>query len=120
MQWKGTSTFEFKGKSMETDTTRSEFSSGRKAMAEQKLGSEEIYPGLWELQSDNWAGVWDIVVWQSFPGILVPPEQVNQSLWWKWNSPKTNILAYGLIDRISTVLKETASKYVHKEEDGDW
>ena len=31
---------------METETTRSEFPSGRKAVAEQKLGSQEIYPEL--------------------------------------------------------------------------
>ena len=34
-------------------------------------------------------------------------------------SPKTNTLADGLIERISSMLDEIASKAVHKEEEGD-
>ena len=41
MWWKGVSTFEFEGKSMETEvTTWSEFPKGGKATKEQILGSE--------------------------------------------------------------------------------
>ena len=42
MQWNGESCFEFIGKSMETETTWSEFPNGGKAFVEQILASEEI------------------------------------------------------------------------------
>ena len=35
------------------------------------------------------------------------------------NSPKTNILTYGLIERTSSVLDEIASKNVQKDKDND-
>ena len=42
MQWNGASCFEFIGKSMETETTWSEFCNGGKPIVEQILISEEI------------------------------------------------------------------------------
>ena len=39
---------------------------------------------------------------------------MSQSLWWTLKSPKTNILADGLIERISSVLDKIESKTVHK------
>ena len=44
MQWNGASCCEFDGKSMETETTWSEFPNGGKAIVEQILASEEINP----------------------------------------------------------------------------
>ena len=55
MQWNRTSHCEFDGKSIETETTTSEFPIGRKAIVEQILVSEERNKskraGLWESQS---------------------------------------------------------------------
>ena len=52
MQWDRASCFEFIRKSMETETTWSEFHNGRKAILEQILASEERNKskraGLWE------------------------------------------------------------------------
>ena len=42
MQWNGASCCELVGKSMETETTWSEFPNGGKAIVEQILASEEI------------------------------------------------------------------------------
>ena len=55
----------------------------------------------------------------STPIVSVPPEKVNESLWWKLKSPKTNALADGSIKRASSMLDKTASKTVAKEEDSD-
>ena len=41
-------------------------------------------------------------LYQSSPGLSVPPEYVSQSLQWTLKSPKTNTLADGLIERTST------------------
>ena len=55
MQWNGASCFEFIEKSMETETTWSEFRNGGKPIVEQILVSEEINKSkraeLWESQS---------------------------------------------------------------------
>ena len=55
MQWNRASNYEFDGKSMETETTISEFSNTGKAIVEQILASEEKNKskraGLHELQS---------------------------------------------------------------------
>ena len=77
--------------------------------------------GLWESQSGIRLGKLTIWVrsfeteklWQSSPGLSVPPEWVSQSLWWTLKSPKTNTLADGLIKRISSMLDETESKTMH-------
>ena len=87
MQWNWTSHCEFDGKSMETETTTwSEFPNGGKAIVEQILTSEEINKskraGLWELQSGiwvekltTWVRSFEIEkLWQSPPGLSVPPE----------------------------------------------
>ena len=52
-------------------------------------------------------------------GLSVPPELVSQSLSWKLESPKTNTLADGLIERTSSMLDKIASKTVHKDEEND-
>ena len=52
-------------------------------------------------------------------GLSVPPELVSQSLSWTLESPKTNTLADGLIQRTSSILDETVSKTVHKDEEND-
>ena len=52
MQWNGASRFQFLGKSMETETTWSEFSNGGKAIIEQIL--------MWEKRNKSKrAGVWE-------------------------------------------------------------
>ena len=54
MQWNRASHCEFDGKSMETETTWSEFPNGGKAIVEQILASERNKSkraGLWESQS---------------------------------------------------------------------
>ena len=65
MQWNGTTHGEFDGKSMETETTRSKFPNGGKAIVEQVLASEEINKskraGLWEPQSGIQVG--KLVIW---------------------------------------------------------
>ena len=52
LQWKGASPFEFKSKSIETETTASEFLNGEKTTVEPILASEERNKskraGLWE------------------------------------------------------------------------
>ena len=68
MQWDRASCFEFTGKSMETETTWSEFHNGRKAVVEQILASEEINKskraGLWESKSGIRVGKLTIkIIW---------------------------------------------------------
>ena len=125
MGWNGASHCEFDGKSMETETTTwSEFPIGGEAIVEQILESEERNKskraGLWESQSGIQIGKLTIWVrpfetknlWQSSSGRSVPPESVSQSLWWTLKSPKTKILADGLIERTSFMLDKIESKTV--------
>ena len=65
MRWNESSPFEFEGKSMETETTWSEFYKEGKAIVEQIPASEEINKsktaGLWESQSGIWIG--KLTIW---------------------------------------------------------
>ena len=69
---------------------------------------------LWESQSGIRVGklaTWVLSfkigkLWQSSLGQPVPPEYVNESLWWTLKSPKTITLADGLIERTSSMLNE--------------
>ena len=60
MWWNEASCFEFIGKSMETETTWSEFPNEGKAIVEQILATEERIKskraGLWELKLGIWVG----------------------------------------------------------------
>ena len=58
--------------------------------------------------------------WQSSPGLPVPLDQVCQSLSWTLKFPRTNTLAYGLIERSSSMLGEIESSTMHKDKEGDW
>ena len=67
MQWNRASHCEFDGKSMETETTSSEFPNGGKTIVEQILASQKINKsekaGLWESQS--WIQVGKLTIWVS-------------------------------------------------------
>ena len=133
MRRKGVSPFQFEGTSIEIESTAwSEFANGIKATVKQMLGLEEINTskktGMWDSHSGIrvktltiWVRLFKIeTLWQSLPGLSVPPEQINQFLWRTLKSLKTSIFADGLIERALSLLDEIASKTVHKEEDGDW
>ena len=65
MQWSGTFWCEYDGKSMETETTTSEFLNGGKTIVEPILVSEETNKskraGLWESQSGIQVG--KLTIW---------------------------------------------------------
>ena len=59
---------------------------------------------------------------------MVKPEQLDHlnlvhhfavPLRWKLKPPKTNKLAYGFIERTSSILDEIESKNMHKDEERD-
>ena len=88
MRYNGAFPFEFDKKSVETETTWLEFSSGGKAIVEQILAPEErhrsIRAWLWNSQSDIqvqkliiWARWLEIEkLWKNSPGLTVQPGEV--------------------------------------------
>ena len=65
MDWNGKSCWEYDGKSMETETTTSEFPNGGKSIVEHLLAWEERNKskrvGPWESQSGIWVG--KLTIW---------------------------------------------------------
>ena len=81
VQWNGASCFEFVGKSMEVDTTTSEFPNGVKTIVQQILASEERKKsgkaGLWKSQSGIQVG--NLTIWvRSFERKIITVHQVYQ------------------------------------------
>ena len=62
--------------------------------------------------------IWDGKNYKSSPVLPVLPEQVSQSLWWTLQPLQTHTEG-GLIERAPPILDETASKTVHKDEEGE-
>ena len=72
------------------------------------IGKWHIWVSCFRLKNHDWIS------------LSVPPEKVNQSLWWTLKSPKINTLADGLIENILSMLDETDLKTVAEEDDADW
>ena len=125
MPWNGASLSEFDEKSMETETAISEFPNVRKALVEQKLVSEERKKNRKEQDSESESGVKGGVIWNrkiiaEFTRSIGSTKIAYPVLMMNAKSPKTNLLADGLIERTSSILDEITSKTVHKDKEGDW
>ena len=83
MQWNGVSRCELVGKSMETETTTSEFPNGGKAIVEQIVASEEMNKseraGLGESQPGIWVG--KLTIWVRSFGTEKSQHCIDE-YWW--------------------------------------
>ena len=86
-----------------------------KVIVEQIITSEEIN------KSKRAGHLRQINFNKSLPALSVPSEWVMQSLWCTLESPNTNILADGLIERISSTLDEIALRNrAERQKRGRW